>query len=82
MKIIGPFSLMAFLAALFFIVYSFNFAASIVMDALKTAPSAQTAADSALSKMSQNLQLALMLFATTAVVTALVHGYKQVKDVN
>ena len=82
MKIIGPFTLMAFLAALFFISYSFNFAASTVMDALKPASPAQTAVDSALSKMSQNLQLALMLFAAVAVVVTLVHGYKQVRDVN
>lgn len=82
MRVVGPFTLLAFLAALFVVAYSFNFVASSVMDALKPASSAQTAMDSALSRMSQNLQLALMLFAAVAVVTALVYGYKQVRDVS
>ncbi|MEM0468113.1 MAG: hypothetical protein QXT27_02800 [Pyrobaculum sp.] len=81
MRVIGPFTLLAFLAALFIIAYSYNFATSSVIDALKPAPSAQTAVDSAVSKMSQNLQLVLMLFAAVAVVSALVYGYKQVRDV-
>lgn len=81
MRVLGPFTLLAFLAALFIIAYSFNFAASTVIDALKPAQSAQTAVDSALSKTSQNLQLALMLFAAAAAVTALLYGYRQVRDV-
>jgi len=81
MRVLGPFTLLAFLAALFVIAYSFNFAASSVIDALKPAPSAQTAADSAASKMTQNLQLALLLFAAAALATVLVYGYRQVRGV-
>jgi hypothetical protein len=44
-----------------------------------SAVQAQNAMDSALTKLSQSLQLALMLFAAAAAVTALLLGYKQVR---
>jgi glucan phosphoethanolaminetransferase (alkaline phosphatase superfamily) len=81
MRVIGPFTLLAFLAALFFIVYAYNAAASYMMNIYSqiSAVQAQNAMDSTLTKLSQSLQLALMLFAAAAVVTALLLGYKQVR---
>jgi hypothetical protein len=81
MRVIGPFTLLAFLAALFFIVYAYNAVASYMMNTYSqiSAVQAQNAMDSALTKLSQSLQLALMLFAAAAAVTALFLGYKQVR---
>lgn len=81
MRVLGPFTLLAFLAALFFIVYAYNAVASHVMNAYSqiNGTQAQSALDSTLTKLSQSLQLALMLFAAVAVVTALLLGYKQVR---